>query len=65
MLHSDTKCGQDWPSSSWEEVVNGWRTTVDDGLQAIAIGHLSDSGDLNNDHATCIFFIIIIVSFLS
>ena len=34
MLH--TKFGQDWPSNSWEEDVNG---------RCIAIGHLSDSGD--------------------
>ena len=29
MLH--TKFAQNWPSSSWEEDVNGWRTTHDDG----------------------------------
>ena len=32
--------------SSWEEDVNGRRTTHDDGGQPIAIYHLSDSGDL-------------------
>ena len=45
MLH--TKFGKDWPSSSWEEDVNARRTTDDDGRQPRAIGHLSDSGDLN------------------
>ena len=44
MLH--TKFGKDWPSSFWEEDVNAWRTTDDDGRQPIAIGHLSHSGDL-------------------
>ena len=50
MLH--TKFGKYWPSSSWEEDVNGRRTTEDaqrtttDAGQSIAIGHLSDSGDL-------------------
>ena len=48
MLH--TKFGKDWPSSSWEEDVNGRRTTDDDGRQTIAIGHLSDSGDLKDDN---------------
>ena len=36
MLH--TKFGKDWPNSSWKEDVNR--------CQPIAIGHLSDSGDL-------------------
>ena len=41
MLH--TKFGQDWPSSSWEDV-NGRRTTHDDRhqQQSIPIGHLSE-----------------------
>ena len=42
MLH--TKFGLDSPSSSWEEDVNTWQTTDDDGRQPIAIGHLSYSG---------------------
>ena len=44
MLH--TKFGLDWLRSSSEEDVNARRTTVDDGRQPIAIGHLSYSGDL-------------------
>ena len=44
MLH--TKFGKDWPSSFWGEDVNAQPTTDDDGRQPIAIGHLSDSGDL-------------------
>ena len=43
MLH--TKFGQDWPSSFWEEV-NGRQAMDDDGLEHVAIGHLSHSSDL-------------------
>ena len=39
MLHTKDK---DWPSSSWEEDVNGWCTPHEDGRQPIAIGHMSD-----------------------
>ena len=53
MLH--TKFGKDWPSSSWEEDVNGrctrhtaQHTTDNVGPQPTAIGHLSDSGDLKS-----------------
>ena len=34
---------------------DGRRTTVDEGRQPIAIGHLSDSGDLKNLKRTCSF----------
>ena len=51
MLH--TKNGNDWPGSFQEEVKNvkllthdARRTTHDVGRRPIAIGHLSDSGDL-------------------
>ena len=47
MLH--TKFGWDWSSSSWEEDVNAWRTTQDDGRQPIVIGHLCDSSDLKKN----------------
>ena len=47
MLHA--KFGKDWPSTSWEEDVNARRTTDDDERQPIAIGHLSDSGDLKTE----------------
>ena len=47
ILH--TKFGQDWLSSSWEDV-NARRTRQDARRattdQPIAMGHLSDSGDL-------------------
>ena len=35
---TEAKFGVDWPSISWKEDVNRW--------QPIAIGHLSDSGEL-------------------
>lgn len=44
MLH--TKNGNDWPGSFQEEVKNVKLLTHDDGRRPIAIGHLSDSGDL-------------------
>ena len=43
ILH--TKFGKDWPSDSWEDL-NAWRTTDDDWHHPIAIGHLTESGDL-------------------
>ena len=43
MLH--TKFAKDWPSGSWEDDVNALQTTHDE-RQPIAIGQLSDSGDL-------------------
>ena len=53
MLH--TKNGNDWPGSFQEEVKNVKllthdAQTHDDGRRPIAIGHLSDSGDLKIIH---------------
>ena len=46
LLTLPTKFNKDWPNSSWEEDVNGRRTTHDHGRQPIARGHLSDSADI-------------------
>ena len=50
MLH--IKFGQDCSRNFLEEDVNGRRTTDDyvDGCQDIAIGHLSDLGDIMHFH---------------
>ena len=46
MLHTNSKLGKNMLSSCGKNDVYARRTTHDDGRQFIAIGHLTDSGDL-------------------
>ena len=45
--------------SSWEEHVNGRRTSHDDGRQSIALDHLSDSGNLKTFLIECLYVYLV------